>query len=71
MSLSVNETTMPRLHLIGTLCLLLVVTLAMAGFFSWQSVQDHRASLERIEKVIIQQQQARLTSEMRSAVDYL
>ena len=71
MSLSVNETTMPRLHLIGTLSLLLVVTLAMAGFFSWQSVQDHRASLERIENVIREQQQARLTNEMRSAVDYL
>ncbi|GAB3358347.1 MULTISPECIES: bifunctional diguanylate cyclase/phosphodiesterase [Giesbergeria] len=71
MHLSVNETTMPRLHLIGTLSLLLVVTLMMAGFFSWQSVQDHRASLDRIAKVIHEQQQARLTSEMRSAVDYL
>lgn len=71
MDLSVNETTMPRLHLIGTLSLLLVVTLAMAGFFSWQSVQNHRAALERIEAVIHQQQRTRLSSETQSAVDYL
>jgi len=71
MDLSANETTMPRLHLIGTLSLLLVVTLAMAGFFSWQSVQNHRASLERIEQVFYEQQRARLSSETQSAIDYL
>ncbi|MBY0453687.1 MAG: EAL domain-containing protein [Burkholderiaceae bacterium] len=71
MRLSANETTMPRLHLAGTLGLVLVVTLALAGFFSWQNIQEQRASLGRIEQVFSQQQKARLTAEMNSAVDYL
>ncbi|MDY0108022.1 MAG: cache domain-containing protein, partial [Giesbergeria sp.] len=71
MHLSANETTLPRLHLIGTLSLVLIVTLAMAGFFSWQNEREQRNSFERIENVLTQQQKERLTAEMRSAVDYL
>ncbi|MDD2713106.1 MAG: cache domain-containing protein, partial [Simplicispira sp.] len=71
MHLSANETTMPRLHLLGTLVLILVVTLAMAGFFSWQNVQEQSATLGRIEQVLTQQQQERLTAEMQSVEDYL
>ncbi|MBN9342135.1 MAG: cache domain-containing protein, partial [Comamonadaceae bacterium] len=71
MHLSANETTMPRLHLIGTLGLLLVVTLAMAVFYSWRNEREHRAAFERIEQVITQQQRERLTTEMQSAVGYL
>ena len=71
MRLSANETTMPRLHLIGTLCLVLVVTLAMAAFYSWRNEREHRASFERIEQVITQQQRERLTTEVQSAVGYL
>mgnify|MGYP006920719433 CR=1 FL=1 len=62
---------MPRLHLIGTLCLVLVVTLAMAAFYSWRNEREHRASFERIEQVITQQQRERLTTEVQSAVGYL
>ena len=49
MHLSANETTLPRLHLIGTLSLVLIVTLAMAGFTSWQNEREQRNSFERIE----------------------
>ena len=71
MRLSANETTMPRLHLIGTLGLVLIVTLAMAGFFSWQNIQEQRASLGRVEEAVSQEQKARLTAETQSATDYL
>lgn len=71
MPLSANENTLPRLHLIGTLGLLLIVTLAMAGFYSWKNEQEQHNSFERIEQVLTRQQKERLTGEMRSAVDYL
>ena len=71
MRLSANEKTMPRLHLIGTLVLVLVVTLAMGGFFSWRNVQEQSAELGRIQQVLTQQQQERLTAEMQSAEAYL
>jgi len=69
--LSANESTMPRLHLIGTLVLVLVVTLAMAGFYSWQNERAQHTAFERIEQVITQQQKERLGAEMQSAMDYL
>ncbi|MFO1232470.1 MAG: cache domain-containing protein [Paenacidovorax caeni] len=71
MHLSANETTMPRLHLIGTVGLLLVVTLAMAVFYSWRNEREQRTAFARIEQVITQQQHERLTTEMQSAVSYL
>lgn len=71
MRLTANETTLPRLHLIGTLVLVLCVTLALAAFFSWQNLSEHRSSMQRIEQVIVEQQQSRLKGEMRSALDYL
>jgi len=71
MHLSANETTLPRLHLIGTLALVLIVTLAMAGFTSWQNEREQRNSFERIEQVLTRQQKERLTAEMNSAVGYL
>ena len=71
MRLSANETTMPRLHLIGTLVLILVVTLAMTGFFSWQNEQAQDHAFERVAQVLTQQEKERLTAEMRSARDYV
>ena len=71
MRLSANETTMPRLHLIGTLVLVLVVTLAMAGFYSWSNEKEEGSTFQRITHVLMQQQKERLTAEMQSARDYL
>ncbi|WP_051603022.1 bifunctional diguanylate cyclase/phosphodiesterase [Simplicispira psychrophila] len=71
MRLSANETTMPRLHLIGTLVLILVVTLAMTGFFSWQNEQEQGHAFKRVAQLLTQQQKERLTAEMRSALDYV
>ena len=71
MRLVANESTVPRLHLIGTLSIVFFLTLALGAFFSWQSVQDQRASFERVERVSAEQQKARLMAEMDSAMSYL
>ena len=71
MPLTANEKNLPRLHLLGTGLVLLVVTLSLAAFFSWQSLREQSAAFERIEQVISAQQQTRLTAEMTSAMGYL
>ena len=71
MRLSANASTMPRLHLLATLALVVFVVLEAAGFLSWQHAEAQRSSFERIEQVILRQQKERLNLELRSAVDYL
>jgi diguanylate cyclase (GGDEF)-like protein/PAS domain S-box-containing protein len=71
MPLIANEKNLPRLHLLGTGLVLLVVTLSLTAFFSWQSLREQSAAFERIEQVISAQQQTRLTAEMSSAMGYL
>ena len=66
-----NESTVPRLHLIGTLSIVFFLTLALGAFFSWRSVADYRASFTRVEQTITEQQNARLTAEMDSALSYI
>ncbi len=62
---------MPRLHLIGTLGLLLAVTLALASFYSWRNEHQQQAFRERLTQAIAQQQQERLSAELQSAIGYL
>lgn len=71
MPLIVNERLLPRLHLLATGLVLLVVTLSLAAFFSWQSLHEQSAAFERTEQAINNQQQTRLTAEMMSAIGYL
>lgn len=71
MPLISHDKHLPRLHLLGTGLVLLVVTLSLAGFFSWQSLREQSAAFERIEKAISSQQHTRLTAEMNSAMGYL
>jgi len=66
-----NEQTLPRLHLIGTLTIVMVLTLALGLFFSWRSAQDHRASIERVGQTVTALQQSRLQAEMDSVISYL
>ena len=49
MPLVANQKTIPRIHLVGTLLIVLVLTFALAGFYSWQNRQDTHLSLARIE----------------------
>ncbi len=62
---------MPRLHLIGTLVLVLVVTLALASFYSWRNEHQQQAFRARLTQAIAQQQQQRLSAELQSAMGYL
>lgn len=69
--LSANETVMPRLHLIGTLGLMLTVTLALASFYSWRNEHQQQAFRARLTQAIAEQQHERLSAELQSAVGYL
>lgn len=71
MHLTEKEKTVPRLHLLGTLVIVFVLTLALGSYFSWQHVAEHRASLARLDQVMNRQLEARLRAEMDSALGYL
>ena len=71
MYLIADEKTVPRIHLIGTLLIVLVLTLGLGAFFSWQSLDEQRASLRRIEVAAREQVQARLGSETENAVNFI
>ena len=55
----------------GTLGLMLVVTLALAAFYSWRNEHAQQAALTRITQALTVQQHERLTAEMQSAVGYM
>ena len=59
MSLIADEKSIPRTHLIGTLLIVLVLTLALGGFFSWQNLREHELSFARIEQTTTDQLKAR------------
>jgi len=71
MRVEANEQTLPRLHLIGTLIIVVFLTLTLGGYFSWRDAQDHRQSLERVAQAVQLQQQARLVAELESASNFL
>jgi diguanylate cyclase (GGDEF)-like protein/PAS domain S-box-containing protein len=66
-----NERTIPRLHLAGTLLIVITLTLALGGFFMWRSGAEHQASLQRIAASVNAQQESRLLAEMTSAASYI
>ncbi|MDD2728466.1 cache domain-containing protein [Malikia sp.] len=73
MKLVPDEKNLPRLHRIGTLVIVLLLVLLLAGLFAWQGWRVHREALHNIEQASQQQIQARLTSEMdsvRGAIDF-
>ncbi|MFN3880145.1 MAG: EAL domain-containing protein [Nitrincola lacisaponensis] len=73
MQLSDKSRTLPRLHLAGTLLLVTLQTLFLSGFFTWQKIHEHNASIQRIESSALQQLQQRLRREMlaiRADIDY-
>ena len=71
MRFAANEQTLPRLHLIGTLTIVVLLTLLLGVFFSMRGAADHRASIERVAQTIRAEQQQRLQSELDSAISYL
>ena len=71
MQLTADEKTVPRIHLLGTLVIVLVLTLGLGAFFSWQHLAEQRASIGRIEQVARDQMVARLNAEMTSAISFI
>ncbi len=71
MSFVANEKTIPRVHLIGTLLIVIVLTLGLGGFFSWKQITEGQAASARIEQLANQQIYARLQAEMDSAVSFI
>ncbi len=71
MRLVANEKTVPRTHLIGTLAVVLLLTLGLGGFFSWQHLVEARASLGRVEQMANDQLQSRMRTEINRASSYI
>ena len=71
MALSDKATSVPRMHLFGTLFVVVATTLALGSLFSWQQVSDHRTSLSRLEAVLNANVEERLRAEMQSATNAL
>jgi diguanylate cyclase (GGDEF)-like protein/PAS domain S-box-containing protein len=66
-----NERTIPRLHLAGTLVIVITLTLSLGAFFLWRSEAEHQASLQRLAASVNAQQETRLLTEMESAASYI
>ncbi|WP_434514142.1 cache domain-containing protein [Dechloromonas sp. ARDL1] len=66
-----NEKNVPRAHLIGTLVIVLLITIGLGAFFSWQQLVEQQAALERLELVVTEKLKARLRGEMDSAISFL
>ena len=71
MKLSVTDRTLPRYHLVGTLLVVLALSLALGASFLWTSYAEHRDALVRLEKNFENKKQERLRAEMASAIAYL
>jgi PAS domain S-box-containing protein len=71
LSLPANEKTLPRIHLIGTLIIVILLTLGLGAWLSWQQLGKERANLQRIEALLTEQIQARLQVEMDSAASFV
>ncbi len=71
MRFAANEQSLLRLHLLGTLTIVMLLTLGLAAYFSWQSRVEHHASIERVSQGVQAQQHARLRAEIDSAVSFL
>lgn len=71
MRLIANEKTLPRIHLIGTLLIVLSLTIVLAGYYSWQSRHDAQSSLAHIEQALNAQSEARLKAEMNNALSVI
>ena len=68
MRLIANEKSIPRIHLVGTLLIVLLLTVGLSGYIFWQSRQDAQSSFDRIEQALAEQAEARLKAEMHNAI---
>jgi len=66
-----DEKSVPRIHLIGSIAMVLLLTVALAAFFTWQNLGDRRDSFARIEQGVRAQLTARVTTEMERSLEYI
>jgi len=74
MRLIANEKSIPRIHLIGTLLIVLMLTVGLGGYNLWQSKQSAQSLFERMEQTLTQHVEAILKAEMHNAIttiDYI
>ncbi|GAB4212064.1 MAG: hypothetical protein Fur007_03630 [Rhodoferax sp.] len=71
MRIEANERTLPTLHLAGTLAIVLLLTLALGGFFLLRSQADQQAALQRLSQTLAEQQRNRLQAELDSALNFI
>ncbi len=71
MPFAANEKSVPRIHLIGTIVMALLLAVALAAFFAWQNLAERRASFERIEQGVTEQVKTRVTAEMDRSLQYI
>ena len=48
MRVEANEQTLPRLHLIGTLVIVVLLAMILGGYFSWRDAQSRSDALQRV-----------------------
>ena len=71
MHLIADEKNVPRAHLIGTLLIVLLITLGLSAFFSWQHLAERTSDRARGEQLARDQVRDRLQGEMNSAASFL
>ncbi|AXS78766.1 cache domain-containing protein [Dechloromonas sp. HYN0024] len=66
-----DEKSVPRIHRIGTIAMVLLLTIALSAFFTWQNLAERRDSFARIEQDVSAQLQGRLRVEVARSLEYI
>ena len=71
MKIRVNDRNLPRLHLAGTLIVVVVLAIALGVSFLSIGLDEQRRIIDRLESGFTVKRQARLNAEMEAALGYL
>ncbi|WP_300438590.1 EAL domain-containing protein [Zoogloea sp.] len=71
MKLHVTDHNLPRLHLAGTLLVVIVLAIALGTSFLLIGLSEHQRITERLESGFTKKKQERLSNEMAAAIGYL
>ena len=71
MKLAASEANIPRIHLLATLAVVLVMTMSLIAFFTWQNHVEQVQTLQRVEQTIQAEKSTRLSTELDAVTNYL
>ncbi|EXJ13377.1 response regulator [Imhoffiella purpurea] len=71
MTLIADETTVSKIHLVGTLLTILFIASGLSAFYSWWALQDERVTLERIEQAAARHAASRLEAATHTALGFI